>query len=107
NFSDVGLTNLGSAGNPTGAYSSYYDWMIASYLGILNYSAFNSKYVVDASYRREGSSRFSRANRWGNFWSIGTAWNIYKEDFMNNADFINNLKLRASYGITGNSSIDL
>jgi TonB-linked SusC/RagA family outer membrane protein len=107
NYSDVGLTNLNSAGNPTTANSTYYDWSVASYLGMLNYSAFNSKYVLNATYRREGSSRFAKDNRWGNFWSVGAAWNIHKENFMQGTDFINNLKLRASYGVTGNASIDL
>lgn len=107
NFSDVGLTNLSSAGNPTSAFSSYLDWAIASYLGILNYSAFDSRYVLNATYRREGSSRFAPSNRWGNFWSVGGAWNIHKEGFMHNADFVNNLKLRASYGVTGNAAIPL
>ncbi|QFZ54892.1 TonB-dependent receptor [Oceanihabitans sp. IOP_32] len=108
NFSDVGLTNLSSAGNKTdGTESTYLDWSIASYLGMINYSAYNSKYVLNATYRREGSSRFAASNRWGNFWSVGAAWNLHKENFMQNADFINNLKLRASYGVTGNANIDL
>ncbi len=107
NFGDVGLTNLSSAGNPTYASSEYYDWAIASYLGILNYSAFDSKYVVNASFRREGNSRFGSDVRWGNFWSVGGAWNMHKENFLDNADFITNLKLRASYGVTGNASIGL
>ncbi|RIV70464.1 SusC/RagA family TonB-linked outer membrane protein [Flagellimonas aequoris] len=107
NFSDVGLTNLNSAGNPTTANSTFTDWSVASYLGVVNYSAFNSKYVLNGTYRREGSSRFAKDNRWGNFWSIGAAWNMHKEGFMAGAEFINNLKLRASYGVTGNAAIAL
>ncbi|WP_047247538.1 SusC/RagA family TonB-linked outer membrane protein [Maribacter thermophilus] len=107
NFSDEGLTNLSSAGNPTTASSSFSDWSVASYLGMLNYSAFGSKYVLNATYRREGSSRFATDNRWGNFWSVGGAWNMHKENFLAGSDVVNNLKLRASYGVTGNASIDL
>ena len=104
-FADDGLTNLDSAGSPTSAYSGFTDWSIASYLGTLHYSGYDSKYVVDATFRREGSSRFSPENRWGNFWSVGAAWNIFKADFMSNVDWVNNLKLRASYGVTGNANI--
>jgi len=106
NFSDVGLTNLNSAGNPTTANSWFTDWSVASYLGMIHYS-FNGKYVADVTYRREGSSRFSADNRWGNFWAVGGAWNINREDFMANIDQIDMLKLRAPYGKTGNANINL
>jgi len=106
NFADDGLYNLDSAGKPTAAYSNYNDWFVGAYLGIIHYSAFNSKYVADLSFRREGNSRFEENNRWGNFWSVGAAWNLHKEDFLSNVDFISNLKLRGSYGVTGNADID-
>lgn len=106
NFADVGLTNLASAGNPTWAYSEYTDWIVASYLATLHYSAFDSKFVIDATYRREGNSRFAPKNRWGDFWSVGGAWNIYKEGFLEDS-FVSNLKLRGSYGVTGNANIDI
>jgi TonB-linked SusC/RagA family outer membrane protein len=105
-FADDGLTNLDSAGSPTSAYSGFTDWSIASYMATAHYAGFDARYVLDATYRREGSSRFAPDNRWGNFWSVGAAWNIFKEGFMENADFINNLKLRGSYGVTGNSEIN-
>ncbi|NLP58780.1 TonB-dependent receptor [Lutibacter sp. B1] len=107
NFSDVGLTNLNTAGNPTTANSTYYDWHVASYMGTIHYAGFDSKYILDATYRREGNSRFGSDNRWGNFWSVGAAWNMHKENFLQNADFLTNLKLRASYGKTGNANISL
>ncbi|MCG6191126.1 SusC/RagA family TonB-linked outer membrane protein [Maribellus maritimus] len=106
NFSDIGLTNLNSAGNPTAANSWFTDWSIASYLGMVHYS-YNGKYIADATIRQEGSSRFSDDNRWGTFWSVGGAWNIHRESFMSDIEVINNLKLRASYGVTGNANIDL
>jgi len=106
-FTDFGLTNLNSAGNPTTANSWFTDWAIASYMGMVHYS-YNGKYVGDLTLRREGSSRFAPDNRWGDFWAVGGAWNIYKEDFMTNVeDVLNLLKVRASYGVTGNAEISL
>lgn len=70
------------------------------YFARLNYD-FDDKYYVTASYRRDGSSRFSKDNRWGNFWSFGASWRISQEDFMENLTWVDNLKLRASYGETG------
>lgn len=107
NFSDVGLTYLNSAGKPTGANSWFTDWHIASYLGMVHYSFDEARFVADFSYRREGSSRFAASKRWGNFWAVGAAWNLTREDFISNVDFINTLKLRTSYGVSGNANIDL
>ena len=107
NFGDDGLTNLNSAGNPTTANSYYNDWKVASYLALAHYSAFNGRYVMDATFRREGNSRFSEKNRWGDFWSVGGAWNIHREGFLDGSNVFTNLKLRASYGVTGNANIPL
>lgn len=107
NFTDVGLTNLNSAGNPTSANSWFTDWAIGSYLAMVHYSFDEARFVADISYRREGSSRFSPDNRWGNFWAVGGAWNLQREDFMANAEFVDMLKLRASYGLSGNANIGL
>ncbi len=107
NFADDGLTNLDSTGKPTNVISSFTDWSVAAYLATVHYSGFDAKYVVDLSYRREGSSRFHADNRWGNFWSVGAGWNIHKESFLSDVSFINNLKLRTAYGVTGNADIDL
>lgn len=106
NFVTDGLTNLASAGNPTGAFSEFTDWSVASYLGIASYN-YKNRYVLNGSYRREGNSRFAEENRWGDFWSVGAAWNLHREEFLAGNDFVNNLKLRASYGKTGNANINL
>ena len=107
NFADVGLTNLNSAGNYTFVDSWFTDWAIASYLGLVHY-AYEGKYIADLTYRKEGSSRFAPDNRWGDFWAVGGAWNIQREDFMANTEnWLNMLKLRASYGVTGNANISL
>jgi TonB-dependent starch-binding outer membrane protein SusC len=68
----------------------------------VNYD-FNEKYLFQASIRRDGSSVFGANNYWGYFPSVGAAWRISQEDFMKNVSLINELKLRASYGETGNA----
>jgi TonB-linked SusC/RagA family outer membrane protein len=105
-FAADGLSNLDNAGNPLSVGSSYTDWAIASLTGMVNYM-YSDKYILNATYRREGNSRFSEDNRWGNFWSVGAAWNMHRESFLEGSDIISNLKLRASYGKTGNANIGL
>ena len=79
-------------------------WSILSYLGRVNYS-FNEKYLFTATFRSDGSSRFGANNRYATFPSVAGAWRISDEDFLKNNKFISNLKLRASYGISGNNNI--
>lgn len=74
-----------------------------SYLGRVRYN-YDQKYFAEASIRRDGTSRFSKENRWGTFWSVGASWVISKEKFMQNADWVNYLKLRAAYGSVGNDA---
>lgn len=106
NFSTDGLTNINQAGANWDAGSSYTDWTNLSYLGMLNYN-YMGKYIADFTYRREGSSRFADDLRFGDFWSVGAAYNISEEPFMANATWLNNLKLRATYGVSGNSGVGL
>ena len=81
--------------------TSYVDrYKIESYLSRLTYD-YRSKYFVSGSIRRDGNSRFADGSRWGTFWSAGGGWNIDKESFMDNAGFINQLKIRSSYGVVG------
>lgn len=75
-----------------------------SMFGRMNYS-FDSRYYLAASFRRDGSSRFGDDSKWANFWSVSGAWKLSGESFMQ-ADFLDLLKLRVSYGTTGNSSIN-
>ncbi|MBR8536401.1 TonB-dependent receptor [Carboxylicivirga sediminis] len=81
-----------------------YDYSVASFFGNMAYS-YNYKYLVDLSIRRDGSSRFGQNNRWGTFWSAGIGWNIQEENFMKSIGWIDQLKLRASIGETGNYNI--
>ncbi len=75
------------------------------YFSRFNY-AYNSKYFLDLSYRRDASSRFSPASRWGNFYSAGASWSLIKESMFKNINWLDNLKLRASYGTVGNDGLD-
>lgn len=82
-------------------YDDYY--RTESYLSRVRYS-YDDRYNVEASFRRDGSSRFAKKSRWGNFWSIGANWNIWNEDFMKDVKWVNYLKLRADYGEVGNDA---
>ena len=76
------------------------DYRTESYLGRVKYD-YASKYFAEFSFRHDGSSRFYKDNRWGNFWSIGGSWVISREKFMKDISWINMLKLRAAYGEVG------
>ena len=95
---DAGTTNIASGGY---AYES----VLLSYLGRLVY-AYNDRYVLTGTFRRDGSSRFGPAYKYGNFPSIALAWNIVNEPFFEPAQrVVSNLKVRASYGVLGNQEI--
>lgn len=96
--------SLGSAATINPPSSSISEWKLASWLGRVNYSI-NSKYYITASVRADGSSRFGKDNKWGVFPSGAVAWRISDELFMKSIKFVDNLKLRASYGITGNTAL--
>ena len=102
----LGFTNVANAAANKDASSSFEDWSNLSYLGIANYK-FQERFLLDLTARREGSSRFSEPTRWGSFFSVGGAWNIDKESFLKNVSYVDLLRLRASYGTTGNNSIDV
>ncbi len=89
----------------TNSYYSGYDdeYKTESYLTRIRYN-YDERYFLEGSYRRDGSSRFHEDNRWGNFFSVGASWNIGKESFMSDVDWVNNLKFRAAYGEVGNDA---
>jgi len=99
-------TQVLNAGSTTGATAtgSMSDWALFSYFGRVNYS-YADKYLLTATVRRDGSSRFGPGNRFGVFPSASVAWRISKENFFSSLTFINDLKLRAGYGETGNQEI--
>lgn len=85
--------------------SSEFESAMYSLLGRINYS-YDSKYMMTINFRRDGSSNFSKKNRYGNFPSFSAAWRVSQEKFMRNFDIITDLKIRGSWGILGNSNIN-
>lgn len=75
---------------------------LVAFLGRVNYS-FSDKYLLSASIRREGSSKFGVKNRWGTFPAVSAGWRISEESFMKDFSFLSDLKIRAGYGVTGNN----
>lgn len=107
---NLGYSNL-ALGNPyaipsyridPGSDLSYGQIKLISDFGRVNYN-FKDKYLLQASIRRDGSSVFGANNEWGYFPSVGAAWRINQEEFMKGQNIFTDLKLRASYGVTGNS----
>ena len=85
-------------------FSNGSEWSLLSYFTRLEYD-YNGKYLLSASARADGSSRFSKNNKWGYFPSASAGWIISKEDFFNSESIVNFLKVRASYGLNGNFDI--
>ncbi|MDH6535040.1 TonB-linked SusC/RagA family outer membrane protein [Parabacteroides sp. PM5-20] len=78
---------------------------LLAYFARVNY-AYEDKYMLMGTYRREGSSKFAENNRWGNFWSLSAGWRLSKEPFMADYYWMNDLKLRMGYGVVGNNGFD-
>ncbi len=87
--------NTPTAGSSTDRYATQ------GFLARVQYD-YEGKYFGSASYRRDGSSRFHKDNRWGNFWSVGGGWLMNKEAFLEEASWIDMLKFKISYGVQGN-----
>lgn len=103
NFPNDNVTTLNAASVTNGSSYAQEAAMI-SFLGRVMYS-YDNKYMLTASLRRDGSSRFAKNSRWGWFPSVSAGWNISREAFYPENALVNNLKFRASYGITGNANI--
>lgn len=99
----LGINGL-SQGTPINQYQRKSYATLASFLGRVNYN-FNSKYLVTASIRSDGSSKFAPGNRWGYFPSGAVAWNMANENFLKAVKAISDMKLRVSYGVTGNNRV--
>lgn len=87
-----------------GTYSYYYPESLVSALGRFTYS-FRGKYMASVAVRADGSSKFAPGNQWGTFPSASVGWRVSEEDFLKNSRTVSNLKIRASYGLTGNNDI--
>lgn len=84
-------------------YAKVAEWSVASYFSRINYSYLN-KYLLTATLRRDGSSKFGKDNKWGWFPGVSAAWNLHNEDFFN-IENLDQLKIRASWGVVGNGNI--
>ncbi|HEY4148633.1 MAG TPA: TonB-dependent receptor [Chitinophagaceae bacterium] len=104
NYPTLLLVDAANASTPVAGKNDGTDYNFASYFsrGSLTYKG---KYILAASFRRDGSSRFSESHEYGNFPSASLAWNVSKENFMDNLKFVSDVKLRASYGSSGNAEI--
>jgi len=87
-----------------GTTSYYYSEAMMSFLGRLNYS-YKGKYLISASFRSDGSSKFAEGHKWGSFPAVSAGWRVSEESFLKNNKIVSNLKLRLSYGLTGNNNI--
>ncbi|WP_229058374.1 MULTISPECIES: TonB-dependent receptor [Parabacteroides] len=101
---ELGKYELSNTTKNFGVWGGRDKYSLLSFFGKLDYNFLN-KYYLSASIREDGSSRFSSDNRWGTFWSTGASWRISKEGFLEDAKWIDNLVLRASYGTTGNDKL--
>ena len=92
----------GTAGNEVSRIS---EWALQSYMGRLNYTLLD-RYTVSVTARADGSSRLAPGNKWASFPSVGLAWQLGDEPFMRDIGFLSSLKVRGSWGVTGNTSIN-
>ena len=99
-----GLYELDAATTITSASSYQHNYAVESVLSRFAYD-YADKYYLSASFRTDGSSRFHKDNRWGNFWSVGANWRISQEEFLKDISWINNLSVKASYGVQGNDNL--
>lgn len=115
NYTGYGITGVFgngadiTPGTPTNGYipnvaDGYTEQSLMSYFALADYS-FRNKYFVNASFRRDGSSRLAEGNQWVNYGGIGAAWLVSSEDFLANSKVINELRLKVSYGSAGNEEV--
>ena len=95
-------TQYEKAGSPSG---DEYTSRLVGFLGNLNYS-WDERFLVDLSFREDASSQFGADNRWAPFWSAGLGWNLHHEKFLKDKDWLQQLKIRGSYGLTGSQNYD-
>jgi len=104
NFPFYGVSELAMASTGEGSNSYRDEYRIEGYFSRLKYN-FDNRYYLTASFRRDGSSRFHEDTRWGDFYSIGGSWRLSEEPFMAGLDWIQDFKLKASYGEQGNDRL--
>lgn len=99
-----GLYELDAATTITDASSYQHNYAVESVLSRLAYD-YEDRYYLSASFRTDGSSRFHKDNRWGQFWSVGANWRISHEEFMKDLTWVDNLSMKVSYGVQGNDNL--
>lgn len=99
-------SNSSSSVNGETSYTSDWAYSLMSFFGKVDYN-YNYKYYLSALIREDGSSRFTKGNRWGTFYSFSGGWDVHEEDFMKEIKFISLLKLRAGWGAVGNQDVAL
>ncbi|WP_225587086.1 TonB-dependent receptor [Algoriphagus sp. Y33] len=104
NYANDNIKTTNAAGLITQALNTQEEWSLLSYLARLNYN-YDDRYLLTATFRRDGSSRFGSDNRWGAFPSVSLGWRLSEENFLNQVSWLSELRLRASYGLTGNNFI--
>lgn len=104
NFFIPGVTDLDQAVKNPSAGSASFRYNLEGYLSRVRYD-YQNKYFLTGSYRRDGSSKFAEENRWGDFWSVGASWRMMEEDFMSDISWLEELKLKSSYGTQGNDGL--
>ena len=104
NFANDNIKTINAAGLISSATSTKEEWSLISYLARVNYN-YDDRYLLTATFRRDGSSRFGQDNRWGSFPSVSLGWRLSEENFLSDVDWLSELRLRTSYGLTGNNFI--
>jgi TonB-linked SusC/RagA family outer membrane protein len=101
NFSTYQLRTLVSGSTPVTTFSDDGASKVMGFFANMNYG-FDNKYNLNATFRKDASSRFSPDNQWGSFWAVGANWIASEESFLSDVSWLNNLKILGSYGIQGN-----
>ena len=104
NYADPSNPDFSNASQYQGLTSYSAEYALEGYFGKFEYD-FADKYYFTASYRRDGSSRFHKDNRWGSFWALGGSWRAKEEAFLKDVEWLDNLKVKASYGTQGNDNV--
>ena len=104
NFADPSNPDFSNASTYQGLTSYSSEYALEGYFGKLEYD-YADKYYLTGSYRRDGSSRFHKDNRWGSFWAVGASWRAKEEAFLKDVEWLDNLKVKASYGTQGNDNV--
>jgi TonB-dependent starch-binding outer membrane protein SusC len=103
-FASDDLINVTSAVSKTTTDNSTTASRLVGLFSRMSY-AYSNKYLAELSFRRDGSSKFGSAFQYGNFWSVGAGWVVSEENFLKDNSYVNNLKIKANYGVAGNDRI--